>query len=1039
MADSSFFQLRPAPLTDVDVRQRLQGTRASLDRVLENLRTSTGTSAAEQRRAEATGTALLRRRLAVRGWTAPMTLLTDVAPAQADEALLTVGPECELAEQSQPGRWFLTLAARRRVFATTALSLLHQDAALLAGEEVDDPVRLALRLALTHEGDPARALAQIEEQPDEVLQELGRMGSWGGVINGLGGLTASAAAVLARRRRRRSASQVEPLFGREREERRLLDFLLAPPRRGELQMQYVTGIGGSGKSALLRAVVRKLQQRPNLLVVQLDFDSAAMDPLQPARMDAVFLRALAVEAPALAAGLEPYVVELQNLERLGSARKIRTLDAVETSASSSSTDRAARKRRRETPPSHGISLESASTRERYGRVSVLSGVAELPGMKGCQVALFLDTVENVTQLGAHGVAALLDWLAVLPSCVPSGGLRVVLAGRDGQAIPDAVERLGRLGRIQLWAESLVLEDLDEAAAFDLLCLHGMPPRTAEEAAAALPRNPLVLRLAADAWQRAPEDLLEIQQAYRERRIDRLSAGGYLAQRVIQHVADPLARRYVVAAMALERFTERQLRDIVLPVVDSGPEASHLETARRIWHSFGKAAWLICEEQPGVMRWTTELRRLVLPMIAAEPRHAAQAERVRQAAENSSSRTAPASMAVPEEEQHRIRMEGLGSSGGEGDQLVAKGQAAVALALYRQRPTRPAGAPPTFVIRAMAMCGDWPDAEFDVAGVVGELGARLAGPERSRLHTATIERLYWLTRLQLLRAPSLSPAHVELLREACELLRFNAQNGALIGLVALAEALQRSGLIAPSGWPPPGSHVGQELRFCAVRTAQGQVPQAQGRRWVSTTLGAMLSLDLRWLDGLRELERRKLLQWDDSAGLSSARLAGDIQALARAPLLEVERFVAACRDQRLRVELSGLSPSHAWLLRSSTIEFHAPLAALLAQALRDESKGSAQTLQQVVELAEASRTSSSIVTLAEFHSPERLQAHAANLPAALAALLLVLDRAGCLRGFCAALPAAAWLPAGAVVARQLACRFLAWEHAMAGPAPAARPS
>ena len=1070
--DNSLLILHPPPGTP-----NLTEGLAQLERSLYELGTADDPASVDVQAPGTRACMLLRRRLAVRGWVSPLHLLNDVPKGEQDSALRAVGSEVELAERTRPGQWFMTLSARKRVFASTEASLLRAASERLCPSDESDPVRLATVVAM--ESGPKLANANttllhdaLTGQPMAVLQELSRMVAWGSSLPGLAALAATAGAERKRRMRDRQLESMgaTTVFGRDAEQQRIQMFLRSRQAPQRVSALYVSGIGGSGKSTLLLAAEKELRAVGDYVVVRLDFDSPYLDPLSPELMDIAFLRELMVEEPKVAHEVQQIVLQLQSLADHRVQVRIEAEGDVQSSSSSRTVQRQAiQVQRAKYATKSGSAAESAGVSQQYERISALMRLKSLGPIHRRDVVLFLDTLENVSRLGLDAIDSVLEWLASVGGTLPQGELRAVLAGRDRLGSPNMqalADRFQEHGIVINPDEEVVLLDLDLKAGCELLKRFGMPDDDAALAAASLPRNPLVLRLAANAYHSSEADLGSIQQAYRDGRIDRQTASGYLAQRVIQHVPRQPARRYVVAAMALHEVTERLLRDVVIPVVDDLEAAVDRTLARKVYEGLLRASWLTIKDSSGALRWHAELRELALRMIQADPHHAVLAARVHSAAalwyerrrttdhramaeyyqamaehrplpprvlehaaryisplndkwpesQGKQTSVSDSSRHASEAELHRMQLEGMGGNAGEGDRLVAQGRAVRALDLYREWPTRAPGVAPTFVIRALALTGDWHGEEVAPEPVLWELSRHLT-TYRNKMQRQQLERLYWLTRLEMLRNRQLSPPHLELLRDACRGLKFKQQNGAFFGLAGTLEALQsvelmgdtsppRSiWLIAPAAWPPPEVDVGPELRFSMVRTAYGQLLSPQGRgRWVSTTLAAILVFDDRWPMRLIELRRLEVIQLP---GPESAiiELGDRMRALRNAPLVEVEQFIASCRDVRVRVNLAKIAPKRAaWLLRGTLVEFHAPLAALLSAPLLDShASDPSEVLLRLLEfISQLQLDPSAMLTLAEFDSDERRRSHALNLPATISAVVVALDRARVLADFCRAL-------------------------------------
>jgi serine protease len=977
---------------------------------------------------------LLRQRLSVRGWVAPLAAIPEVDSAEATGVLRSVAPDVEVAVQGQPGRWFMTTAARRRVFASTPLAELRRAMGPVADSDDADPLLKAMRLVAGEEPVALDALGS------DVLHELTRVAGWSGVRTGAArgaaaelAETASSLAVGAASRiqRRRRTSELDRatrtnVVGRDIERSRIAEFLRVPRQvAGPIPVLYVHGLGGAGKSTMLLDAEAALRQADEAVVLHLDFDSPFVDVMNPERMDVLMLRQLHAESPEDARGLQWRIDMLREMSERRMRARIEAAGTVQYDGDSKtviSSGKKARERRQEVFQGHA--LESFNVSQDYERTSALSGVSSLDLMGGKPLVLFLDTLENVTRLGAGAVDALLSWLASWSLCASQDDLRVVLAGRDDlqcAAMQDLVVQLDAHQFELRPGHQIGLDDLDPEAARQLLTEAGMPPDAAELAAGALPRNPLVLRMAAIVYARNPELAVEIQENYRQGCIDRHTAEGYLAKRVAAHLEDTMARRYVTAAMVLPVITERVLRDIVMPAVD-GKASEGGPSAQAVYRGLQAATWLTISEASGTLRWHQVLRELVLRMIDADPVAAELATRVRAAADLWSSRRRSddqralaallqgrAAGPAHEETVHRLRLEGLDGRGGEGDRLVAQGSAERALEVYRARPTRAKGKPPAFVLRALGDTAQWRTGEVDVEAVLAELRQELQD-RRTGIHKTTTDCLRWLTRLQLMRTGRLSAGHLGVLRTAVARLKFSTDNAAFLGLVATAEALHaashdRLDLLAPPAWPPNKSRVGAEIRFPMVRALYGAV---QGEsNYVETTLEPFVVLNHQTRGALDILSRRQVLALDGG----SRRVLDQFDTLATATLLEVETFYARCRSIRVSIDVARVRKDEAaWLMRGTTVEFHRPLAMALSAAIsppanqrrmRERRVTALETLVGFVkDLGE--RPLGALLPLAEFDDPERLVAHASKIESAVTSLVVQLDRARMLEVFCRSL-------------------------------------
>ena len=120
-------------------------------------------------------------------------------------------------------------------------------------------------------------------------------------------------------------------------------------------------------------------------------------------------------------------------------------------------------------------------------------------------------------------------------------------------------------------------------------------------------------------------------------------------------------------------------------------------------------------------------------------------------------------------------------------MVKHDQAHEALKLYRDRPTRQIGLPPTFVIRALSDLGEFDQFDLNIEGKLHEIFDTY-GVNLKKTSSSSLSEIYWLTRYALLREKGkLSDTHITVLRN----LSINAKGPALTqipSLIAVAEAM-----------------------------------------------------------------------------------------------------------------------------------------------------------------------------------------------------------------------------------------------------------
>lgn len=1008
-------------------------------------------------------TSSLRTRLAVRGWVNPHRLLADEPPEEVSRALHAIAAEADSAFRLHPGDWYLSVASRKRVLATRGAALLKEELNNPRHEEdAQDSTRAAFRLALGL--DPMPSLGSV---PDEVLRALANVLDWLGPMAAVSIDRARITAELAARIHRSDLERMTalPMVGEEhREALAALIHRLGRPLGHGLEVTYIHGSGGAGKSTLLAYLQRDLaeQGRP-AIVVRIDFDDPAINALDQASLDLVLFEQIGQLLPEMIPQFAVPADQLRNQRR--HLREDPNLGAGD------GTPR--RKRAAITSQVASLASESADTGARSERQSIVHGLLD-PGSSPAlarPLIVILDTAELVMTQGDAAIIELVGWIHSLHFVMSAKAVRIVIAGRDppaGAGSNDLLEQLRAEG-IHLHPP-IALSDLSEEEAAQLLAHSGVDdPATARAAAAAVPRNPLLLRITADALQSDSALAAEVRAAHANARIDAPSANTYLARRIVAHLADPLARPYLLAAMYLPSITRPQLRDIVIPVVDRKDGPLRPRAASRIFASLRSARWL---SRAGADRrhfvFHRDVRALVLKLLAADPAHRELERKLRRRAiavhdarrwardrayaiyhrallgepigvlrhpatiarhlrdvldelppdlrsrllaRRDALPTAPtAGAAPPPDDEWRLYLEGEGSKDGEGARLLKRDRVAEALALYRDRPTRPHGMPPTFVLRALADTGEWDTGEVDIPAILEESRWWLAA---KRLSGQAMSRLYWLTRFALVRDKArLSDAHADLLEACCRLVTGEALS-TLPALVAVAEAgLDRTIM-------PPRMRSGRGTIESATRVHLIDVRRARRPLMFKPHVNAIAVIQRDWAHRVRR-EARAMVGEQELSWVQKALDDLDGQPVAAMnPMLHTLR-----RPLTVRWDGEDLAAG-ILVLRGETTEFLRPVR----QALLDLSS-EAPDFGVLKDIARTLTGRMSI--LPEELNHEIFMQRLEHDPAAwIAAFVAFADRSRLLPHLCDRLATLSGSSAAIRKARRVAESFRSWDLAICG--------
>ncbi|HEY0661260.1 MAG TPA: hypothetical protein VGD21_08080 [Lysobacter sp.] len=1009
----------------------------------------------------------LRMKLAVRGWVEPLRLMYTSGEEDASTLLAPLAREVETAIETRPGQWFLSVSARKLVFARRTRGQLRAAARPLFPQDEADPVRRAVELALS---DDMPAPATLDT---DVLSALANVCQWFDADWNAPFGAHQIASELASRALDDDLARMTrlPMVGATHQHTldELLRFTTEPPR-ALISAAYVYGGGGAGKTTLLAFLQHELRRRPRPVpTARIDFDEPAIDPARPVTLNLAMCEQLARYLPQLGERLAPLRQTALIQRRADAAR--------------------AQDGRQFASQAESVMSEAASDEGSIMYLALDNHLVAGP------IVIIFDTAELIVSLSDRIAAGLVSWLQFLLSEAGAADIRLIIAGRDAPDVPESgyatSSLLSRLKRTGAHVEPPIrLPELDQAEAAQLLRNCGIrDERIVAEAAQAVPGNPLLLRITGEALGRGDQALRDdVQVAHRESRVDAESARNYLLRRIVAHVSDPVARPYVLAAGYSPVITRALLEEVVIPCVDRHateearppilrPDAARgrrhghpRDKAERVFRSLTATHWLVrptldadsvpfnrdvrslalklmaATQESGVLEGdlrraairfhsardtpqdrafvlyhkamlgepyrlpddrdaTRQLLRDVMEELPDELRRALDAPTtVSDAAQPSATIADADGTSSMTDREWRRYLEGDKDREGEGAQMVRADRARDALDLYRARPIGDERRPPTFVLQALADLGEWDDGLVDVEAIVEE-----EGPEWLRspgIEPSVLSRLYWTTRLALLaKHGQLSNAHVRLLEQVTA---DSKGLTSLAALIAIAEAALRRPIMDDG------------LRRNALRS------DCAGRVWLA--LAPARSVDILMVhprdvavsqgDWWSRVERFRAAVPDEHDRALMEALQPRMNGLHRSPFADVSRLFNEPGEDIGILPQAVDSDGRVLLLRGMTTEFHRPLREALLTLYGDGMPGPRTSALLEPTLEQMSLCPGELL-------PETFHARANRNPRTwCTALVSYADRCRLLPSLCARLAE----QEGTKLAR-VAASFIGWDRAL----------
>lgn len=541
----------------------------------------------------------VRSRAALSGAVAPRDLVRDLEPREADSVLDAAATEFDKFQVGDDWKWTLRTEARKQEL--TRLSACGEvESALREATDIptDDAGRILRDLARTR---PRRGRALFrrltrEKQDDSaVLQALTWAAPLGG---GMGDLAeARRQAGLAAVRDSYSGLVRNGIHGRERELERLREFVTAPnDATGAVPLLTVTGVGGAGKSTLLAGLIGPYLDQlmtPDAdppAVIVIDFDRVLFRVNSEIELSFEVSRQLGWAAPVASADFSVLRHQAREERRQTQAHMTHAESDVRTAS--------------------GFEQEAAT-------------IVAMHALRDRPVLLVLDTFEEWQRDRPDDALPrvarrndpehrIQEWIWRLRNEMNLRGLRVIVSGRASIAPMDGVTHL----------RPLELDDLDPAAAVQVIQSFSINPVAASTLAGIVGGNPLALQVAARFYRNLP-------RAERRRFIDNAGnargdldvelRSALLYSRFLDHIRDAEVRSLAHPGLVLRRVTPSLVVHVLAP--HSRFEEMDLERATNLVRRLEDEVWLVKSTSDGLWHHP-RVRRAMLRMMSADPAYEA---------------------------------------------------------------------------------------------------------------------------------------------------------------------------------------------------------------------------------------------------------------------------------------------------------------------------------------------------------------------------------------------------------------------------------
>ncbi|MEP4680654.1 MAG: ATP-binding protein, partial [Rhodopirellula bahusiensis] len=366
---------------------------------------------------------------------------------------------------------------------------------------------------------------------------------------------------------------------------------------GPYQTILVWGPGGVGKSALVGKLLLELEDHSDntLAFAYVDFDRSRHDLRKPRELVESILRQLRLR----------YATREESLVGFSALESVSAGGSMQLAAESLGIEN----------PDLSLDELLQQMAKQLFMIRDMFHQTDTPAL-----VLVFDTVEEIQIQGPGATEDLLALLDQFRTAIPD--LRVILSGRGSMHEVTSVDHNGEIH----------LGDLDQSAAEGLLLALGIKTGDMRrQIIRRFGRNPLTLRLAADAFEQAGDTLATfggiVDQAMMMADATERQIQGILYNRILGHIPDPQVAKVAHPGLVVRRVDVEVLREVLAEPCEFDPSQSE-----QIYQKLRRQVSLFeFDSEDQGLRHRQDVRQMMLRAMAVDPKRRGVVKKIHQRA------------------------------------------------------------------------------------------------------------------------------------------------------------------------------------------------------------------------------------------------------------------------------------------------------------------------------------------------------------------------------------------------------------------------